>query len=56
MKAAESPGLVDTTDASSLNNGSALKANHLYLVSIGGNGITATSAAKVIVRGDYSIK
>ena len=56
VSASESPGLVDTTDASSLSNGSALKANHLYLVSIGGNGIKATSAAKVIVRGDYSIK
>lgn len=56
VSAADAPGLVDMTDASSLNNGSALKQNHLYMVTIGGNGIKATSAVKVIVRGDYSIQ
>ncbi len=56
VSAADTPGLVDMTDASSLNNGSALKQNHLYMVTIGGNGIKATSAVKVIVRGDYSIQ
>ena len=56
VSAADTPGLIDMTDASSLNNGSALKQNHLYMVTIGGNGIKATSAVKVIVRGDYSIQ
>ena len=56
VSASDSPGLVDTTDASSLNNGSALKANHLYMVTIAGNGIKATAATvKVIVRGSYTI-
>ncbi len=56
VSASDSPGLVDTTDASSLNNGSALKTNHLYMVTIGGNGIKATAATvKVIVRGSYTI-
>ena len=56
VSASDSPGLVDTTDASSLNNGSALKTNHLYMVTIGGNGIKATAASvKVIVRGSYTI-
>ncbi len=55
VSAPESPGLVDTTDASSINNGTALKTNHLYLVTIGGNGVKATSAAKMLVRGDYSV-
>ena len=56
VSASDSPGLVDATDASSLNNGSALRQNHLYMVTIGGNGIKATSAVKVIVRGDYTIQ
>ena len=56
VSASETPGLVDTTDASTINNGTALKQNHLYMVTIGGNGIRASSAAKVIVRGDYSIE
>lgn len=56
VSASDSPGLVDTTDASSLNNGSALKTNHLYMVTIAGNGIKATAATvKVIVRGSYTI-
>lgn len=56
VSADDVPGLVDTTDASSLNNGSALKTNHLYMVTIAGNGIKATAATvKVIVRGSYTI-
>lgn len=56
VSASDAPGLVDTTDASSLNDGSALKTNHLYMVTIAGNGIKATAATvKVIVRGSYSI-
>lgn len=56
VSASDAPGLVDTTDASSINNGTALRQNHLYMVTIGGNGIKATSAVKVVVRGDYSIR
>ena len=56
VSASESPGLVDMTDAGSINNGSALSQNHLYMVTISGSGIKATSEAKVIVRGDYSIR
>lgn len=50
-----SPGLIDTTDGSSIDNGSALKTNHLYMVTIEGRGVKATNSVKVIVRGDYTI-
>lgn len=55
-KAADSPGLVDSTDAGNLNNGSALVTNHLYLVTIQGHGFTATAnGTKVLVKGSYTI-
>ena len=53
----DNPGLIDTTDASSLNNGTALTKNHLYMVTIAGGGISAGSdSVKVVVRGGYSIR
>lgn len=52
-----SPGLIDTSAGSSINNGAALTANHMYMVTIAGNGVTATaSGVKVLVRGGYTIK
>ena len=50
-----SPGLVDMTDGSTLANGGALKANHLYLATIEGRGFTAQNAVKVLVRGSYTV-
>jgi len=56
VSAASSPGLVDLTSGGTLNNGSSLTANHLYLVTIEGNGVTATeSSTRVLVRGSYVI-
>lgn len=49
------PGLVDTTDGTTLANGGALTANHLYLATIAGRGVQASSAVTLMVRGDYSI-
>jgi len=52
----DSPALVDTTDASTLNAGGELKKNHMYMVTIVGNGVTATSSTvKIVIRGDYTI-
>jgi hypothetical protein len=52
----DTPCLVDTTGGTSLSSGSALTANHLYMVTIANNGITATAATvKVLVRGSYTI-
>jgi hypothetical protein len=54
VSAASTPGLVDLTSGGTLNNGSALTSNHLYLVTIEGHGISATeSSTKVLVRGSY---
>ena len=51
-----SPGLIDETAASTLNNGGALVQNHLYMMTIEGRGVQATAATtKLLVRGSYSI-
>ena len=53
---ADSPVLVDTTSASSLEDGGALERNHLYMATITGNGITAASATvKVLICGSYTV-
>lgn len=55
-KAGDSPGLVDSSAAAELQNGDILAANHLYLVTIQGHGLTATADnTKVLVKGKYSI-
>ena len=52
-----SPALVDYTTGSTLAEGSALTANHMYLITIEGNGITATAdLVRVLVRGSYTVK
>lgn len=54
--AASSPGLVDTTAATTLAGGSALLTNHLYMATVSDRGIRASSdTVKVLVRGSYSI-
>lgn len=54
--AASSPGLIDTTDASTINNGAALVKNHVYMMTIEDRGVKATAATvKVLVRGSYTI-
>lgn len=51
-----SPGLVDMTDGTTLAGGGALAANHLYLATIEGRGVTASTAVTLLVRGDYTIR
>ena len=51
----DSPALVDTTYGSTLSSGSEMTKNHMYMVSIEGNGMKATSFVKVLVRGDYTV-
>lgn len=51
----ESPGLIDSTDGTTLENGKALVKNHLYLITMAERGITATAAVKLLVRGAYTI-
>ena len=48
--------VVDTTAAVSVMNGAALSANHLYMVTIRGNGFTAASDnTKVLISGEYTV-
>lgn len=50
------PGLVDETTAGTLANGGALVQNHLYMMTIEGRGVRATSATtKVMARGSYTV-
>ena len=52
----EAPSLVDTTAASDVSSGSALEANHMYMVTVSGNGITAASDnVTILIRGQYTI-
>lgn len=51
-----SPGLIDETSAATLNNGGALSANHLYMMTIEGRGVKAgADTTKLLVRGTYTI-
>ena len=50
------PGLIDETGGSALNNGSSLSQNHLYMMTIEGRGVKATAdTTKLLVRGGYTI-
>ncbi len=50
------PGLIDETTAGTLNGGGGLEKNHLYMMTIEGRGVKATSAdTKLLVRGSYTI-
>ena len=50
------PALVDYTTGDTLSSGTALTANHMYLITIEGNGIRATAdMVRVLVRGVYKL-
>jgi len=49
------PGLIDMTTGADLAGGKALEKNHLYLCTVDGRGIKATSDATLLVRGPHSI-
>ena len=54
--ASSSPGLIDTTAASSIDHGAALAKNHLYMMTIEERGVKATAATvKLLVRGNYTV-
>lgn len=52
--ASGTPGLLDTTDGTSINNGSALKQNHLYMMTAD-RGVKAGNDVTLLVRGSYTI-
>ena len=49
------PGLIDMTAGTTLSNGGALAANHLYLGTIEGRGVQASTAVTLLVRGSYTV-
>ncbi len=53
----DSPRLVDETDGSAVSAaGAKLAANHMYMVTIRGNGVTATANnTKILIRGTYTV-
>lgn len=53
--AAGSPGLVDLSDAETLENGKGLQANHLYTANAEGRGFTSAQGCSVLIAGDYTI-
>ena len=51
------PGLIDETNASTLNDGAALERNHMYMMTIEDRGVEATAdTVKVLVRGGYTVE
>ena len=54
--ASSAPGLIDTSSASTLDNGAALAKNHLYMMTIEERGVKATAGTvKLLVRGSYTV-
>ena len=51
-----SPGLVDLSDGTTRDNGQALVANHLYLVTIQGRGFSSAGGCTVLINGSYTIQ
>lgn len=54
--APSSPGLIDETDGTVLDNGGALARNHLYMMTVEGRSVKAgAGTVKLLVRGGYII-
>ena len=53
--ASGSPGLIDTTTAGTLENDGSMITNHMYMVTISGRGMKASSNVMVLVRGEYTV-
>ena len=54
--ASSAPGLIDTSSASTLDNGAALAKNHLYMMTIEERGVKATAGTvKLLVHGGYTV-
>jgi len=55
--AGSAPALVNYTSGATIASGTALTANHMYLVTIEGNGVRATAdTVRVLVRGSYRVQ
>ena len=54
--ASGSPGLINLSSGTDLANGGNLSTNNLYIVTIQGRGIQATSDATLLINGTYTIQ
>lgn len=54
--ASGSPGLINLSSGTDLSNGGGLSVNNLYIVTIQGRGIRATSDATLLINGTYTIQ
>jgi hypothetical protein len=48
-------GLSDITSGGAVSNGSAMTANHMYVVSVAGSGVAADGTVSLLVRGSYTV-
>ena len=55
VKADSSPALIDLSTGGTINSGTALTKNHLYMATIADRTLTASGDVKLLVRGSYSI-
>lgn len=49
------PGLINMTDGTTLSNGGALLVNNLYLSTVDGRGVQATTDVVLLVKGTYTV-
>ena len=55
VQADSSPALIDLSTGGTVNSGSALTKNHLYMATIADRTLTASGDVKLLVRGSYSV-
>lgn len=55
VQADSSPALVDATTGGTVNAGTSLTKNHLYMSTIEGRTLTASGTVKLLVRGGHSL-
>ncbi len=56
VQASESPALIDMTSGGTVNSGTSLTKNHLYMSTIEGRTLSATAGTvKLLVRGGYTV-
>ena len=55
VKANTAPALIDLSTGGTINSGTALTKNHLYMATIADRTLTASGDVKLLVRGSYSI-
>ena len=55
VKANTSPALIDLSSGGTVGSGASLTKNHLYMATIADRTLTASTDAKLLVRGSFSI-